>query len=197
MVPDQGARDASHELALWLAAATDADPAQVEAEIANGERRRSFVVDELLEAGFTGPALHEFVLRLTGLGPDDAETLIAEREQLIDTNPHQAPQRDRRLAENEMLFRTLNEHVARLRVANPSLVVLDILCECADRSCLKLLTIEQSEYEWLRQNPRRFVVLPGHEAPAVEQVVERHPGYLIIEKHVETHHQVEAEIHKP
>ena len=38
-----------------------------------------------------------------------------------------------------------------------------------------------AEYEWLRQNPRRFVVLPGHEAPAVEQVVEHFDGYVIVE----------------
>ncbi len=57
---------------------------------------------------------------------------------------------------------------------------------------MKALTIEAAEYEWLRQNPLRFAVLPGHEAPAVEDVVERHSGYLIVEKHLETHSQVEA-----
>jgi len=54
-----------------------------------------------------------------------------------------------------------------------------------------VLTIPRSEYEWLRQNPWRFLVLPGHEAPAVENVVERYDGYVIVEKHVETHDQVE------
>jgi hypothetical protein len=194
MAPDQDARDAGDDLAPWLAAATDGDLARVETELAEGERRRAFVVDELLEAGFTGHALLDLVLRLTGVGPAEAEALIAARERLVDRERVETPKRDRRLAENEMLFRAANERVSRLSGSDPPSVELDVICECADRGCLKLLTIERSEYEWLRQNPWRFVVLPGHEAPAVEDVVERHRGYLIVEKHVETHDQVEAEV---
>ncbi len=62
---------------------------------------------------------------------------------------------------------------------------------------LQVLTIEVAEYEWLRQNPRRFAVSPGHEAPAVEDVVERHDRFLIAEKHAATHHQVEAADPRP
>jgi hypothetical protein len=183
---------AKPDLAPWLAAATNSDPAQVEAELAQGERRRTFVVDELLEAGFTGYELLSFVTRLTGVDEAEARGLIAARERLIDPIRADVPERDRRLAKNEMLFRAANEQVARVTGAGPASSELDVVCECADRGCMKTLTMPRSEYEWLRQNPWRFVVLPGHEAPAVEDVVERHHGYVIVEKHTETHDQVEG-----
>ena len=63
----------------WLAAQTHTDARQVEEELELASRRRVFVVDELLEAGFTGPALLGGVVRLTALPEADARRLIAER----------------------------------------------------------------------------------------------------------------------
>jgi hypothetical protein len=63
----------------WLASQTHTDARQVRDELELGARRRIFVVDELLDAGFIGPALLEGVIRLTALGKDDARTLIETR----------------------------------------------------------------------------------------------------------------------
>lgn len=63
----------------WLAAATGTDVEQVHRELEEGERRRIFVADELIDAGFTGPALLDGVMRLTGLDDAQARALIAER----------------------------------------------------------------------------------------------------------------------
>ena len=60
-----------------------------------------------------------------------------------------------------------------------------------------MLTIAGAEYEWLRQNPRRFAVLPGHEAPSVEDVVERHERFVIVEPHPETRGDAEAADPRP
>jgi len=38
------------------------------------------------------------------------------------------------------------------------------------------------EYEAVRANPRRFMVVAGHERLDAETVVERHPEYLVVEK---------------
>jgi hypothetical protein len=65
----------------WLAAATGTDVEQVHREREEGERRRNFVADELIEAGFTGPALLDGVMRLTGLDEPGARALIARRSQ--------------------------------------------------------------------------------------------------------------------
>jgi hypothetical protein len=45
-----------------------------------------------------------------------------------------------------------------------------------------LIELTVREYELIRANPRRFVVVPGHEYPGVETVVGARPGYVIVEK---------------
>ncbi|HET9507850.1 MAG TPA: hypothetical protein VFO81_07890 [Gaiellaceae bacterium] len=182
-------------LTEWLAARTQTDPEQIEAELQLGERRRAVVVDELVAAGLAGSELLEQVMGLTGLDAAGARALIAARA----ANPRGGGQttvskRDERLAQNEVMFRRVNERIVsdlRARRDGGS-HELEIVCECSDRDCLRVLRIEVAEYEWLRLNPRRFAVLPGHEAPAVEDVVERHDRFVVVEKHAETHGQVDA-----
>ena len=176
-------------LASWLAEQGDVDPEQVAAELEIGARRRAFVVDELVDAGFEGAELVELTMALTGLDNAGAQDLIAARPESGET---EVPKRDRRLAQNEILFRRVNERLAAGDGSSAPPRVHELVCECSDRECVNVLRIEAAEYEWLRQNPRRFAVLPGHEAPAVEDVVERHDRFVIVEKHVETHDQVEA-----
>ena len=163
----------------WLAKATAADPAEVVAGLDEGTRRRIFVVDELLDSGYRGGELLGLVERLTGMDDAEARALIAAREAVAD-RPEMRP-RDRRLTENEELFRRANEEIVRQQLHGDVPHTLDVLCECTDRDCRRKLTMPLSEYEWLRQNDRRFVVLPGHEAPAVERVVERFDGFVIVE----------------
>jgi hypothetical protein len=42
-----------------------------------------------------------------------------------------------------------------------------------------------AEYEAIRAEPTRFFVVPGHERPEIESVVERHGAYLVVEKREE------------
>ena len=56
-------------------------------------------------------------------------------------------------------------------------------CECARLECNSAIELSLSEYERVRGNPRRFVILPGHELSDVDVVVERRPGYVVVEKH--------------
>ena len=98
--------------------------------------------------------------------------------------------REERLAENEILFRRVNERIVELTDHWGG--SLDLVCECANPECASMMKATLHEYEVLRQNPRRFAVLPGHEIPEIEEVVERNERYLVVEKHVETHDQVES-----
>jgi hypothetical protein len=188
--PDDEHEPRDPGLAAWLAARTHVEPEQVEAELALGERRRAFVAAELAEAGYTGAELLELVMRLTGVDAAAARALVAARGGAA----HEAvvSKRDDRLAQNEIMFRRVNERIAAddHDVTTPH--ELELVCECSDRECLEALRIEVAEYEWLRSSPRRFAVLPGHEAPAVEDVVERHDRFVVVEKHAESHAQVDA-----
>jgi hypothetical protein len=56
------------------------------------------------------------------------------------------------------------------------------LCECADPGCRKHVGLTRPEYEAVRADPMHFAVVPGHEIPDVESVVETHDGYVVIEK---------------
>jgi hypothetical protein len=98
--------------------------------------------------------------------------------------------REERLAQNEILFRQVNERI--VAITDQWSGNLDLICECADDKCTARMELRLGEYEQLRQNPRRFAVLPGHEVLDIEEVVERNERYLVVEKHVDTHDQVEA-----
>jgi hypothetical protein len=56
------------------------------------------------------------------------------------------------------------------------------VCECADDACIERLTLDPDAYTRVRSEPRWFIVLPGHEDPALERVIETHGSYLIVEK---------------
>jgi hypothetical protein len=178
-----GSTSSDRDPAAWLAAATGEDAGRVAAELEEGARRRTFVVNELLEAGYRGGELLDLVMRLTGLDTAQASALIRACERLVESPAAPVSPRDSRLAENELQFRRANEERVRAQTEDSLPEWLEILCECADRDCRQSLVIATAEYEWLRQNPARFAVLPGHEAPAVEAVVERLPGCAIVELH--------------
>ncbi len=87
-----------------------------------------------------------------------------------------------RIADNETRFRDVNEAIRRGSWPGEDDGAGAFRCECARRECNRLVTISPREYERVRANPRRFLVLPGHQAPRGEAVVERHRGYLVVEK---------------
>ncbi|HTX29995.1 MAG TPA: hypothetical protein VMD09_01345 [Solirubrobacteraceae bacterium] len=87
-----------------------------------------------------------------------------------------------RLGANEAVFREINEGIERGHWPGEEDAPVGFRCECARLGCNELIELSPHEYEHVRADPRRFIVLPGHERPEVETVVERWSGYLIVEK---------------
>lgn len=89
-------------------------------------------------------------------------------------------QEDRR-AENEALFRTANESIKRAaeREQRPATA---FICECGRESCLETLVVSHETYRRVRGETDQFLLIPGHELDADEQVVEHGDGYLIVDK---------------
>jgi hypothetical protein len=85
------------------------------------------------------------------------------------------------MAQNETLARHMNEAIEREAGEEPG-AAHQFLCECAQTSCTSTLNIRPGAYMRVRTQPRRFIVLPGHEDPEIEQTVETHDGYVVIEK---------------
>lgn len=79
---------------------------------------------------------------------------------------------DERLAKNEILFRAVNERLDNMSAAIPWEKSTQYLCECSDMSCIESIELAQEEYEHARSRPTVFFVVPGHERPALEKVIE-------------------------
>lgn len=89
---------------------------------------------------------------------------------------------EQRAARNEALFREVNENIADLEARFDAGRELEFLCECAKVDCTERIVVDPAAYRSVREHSGRFFVRPGHEVPEIERVVERHPGYLIVEK---------------
>jgi hypothetical protein len=98
-------------------------------------------------------------------------------------DPMSDDEREIRAARNQAIFRSVNE---RMRTLNDAFRGMrdssTIACECANINCVEQVDIAVADYEAVRASPRRFVVLPGHVYPEIEQVVEQAEGFVVVEK---------------
>jgi hypothetical protein len=88
-----------------------------------------------------------------------------------------------RLAKREALFRVTNEEIVRVndQFAGDS-SALEIACECGRSGCAEVIALPRSVYEQTRREPRRFLLMPGHQLPEIERVVSRYDGFVTVEK---------------
>ena len=89
----------------------------------------------------------------------------------------------RRLAQNEVLFRDLNQEIKAVAdelggFDHP----YDFVCECSDVRCNTRVTATLREYESVRARPDRFLLADGHEMPELERVVARNSRFATVEK---------------
>ena len=84
-------------------------------------------------------------------------------------------------ARRQIVFREVNENIARLtRVIDASGCKL-LICECSDASCAESLEITTAEFDGVRSKPNRFVVLHGHQTED-DRVVDGNGRFLVVEK---------------
>jgi hypothetical protein len=86
------------------------------------------------------------------------------------------------IGRRQSLFRDVNEHIDELAEGFDLLDQVPIICECASTECNEQIGLTQAEYETLRRIPTHFAVLPGHDIPDVEQVVEQNERFVTVEK---------------
>jgi hypothetical protein len=92
------------------------------------------------------------------------------------------PESERRLARNEGLFRETNEAIERGQWPNDPAKLVRFRCECSRLDCSEAVELTLAEYEQVRDAPRRFVLVPGHEMTEIETVVRRASSHVIVEK---------------
>jgi hypothetical protein len=88
-----------------------------------------------------------------------------------------------RAAENQSIFRDVNERVDELNREHAVFSeVSEWVCECADASCTERISMTMSEYESVRAHPNKFAVVPGHELLDVEFVIEANERFVTVSK---------------
>jgi inactivated superfamily I helicase len=91
--------------------------------------------------------------------------------------------REERTAKNESLFREVNERIGEAAQRTVAIATdADFVCECASLACTERITIGLDEYAWVRSEPKRFMLVAGHEQADIEQIVTRRDGYVVVEK---------------
>jgi hypothetical protein len=94
--------------------------------------------------------------------------------------------RQLRMAENETLFREVNEGVRAIASIHGSDDHLyEFYCECSNTDCTFQLQATLTEYEAVRAHPDRFIVARAHQLPEIETVAERSERWWVVEKHGE------------
>jgi hypothetical protein len=87
-----------------------------------------------------------------------------------------------RAARNEEVFRGVNEQIEeggeRHGVASP----LRFYCECDRVACFEMVELQADEYRRVLERRYCFVVVPGHDDPRVERLVEEHDTHCVVEK---------------
>jgi hypothetical protein len=93
--------------------------------------------------------------------------------------------RGRRAAENQSVFRSINERIGELNEGWEALsTVGSWMCECVQLDCTEMVQMTIAEYEAVRADPTHFVVAIGdeHVIEKVEHVIERNDRYWVVEK---------------
>ena len=94
----------------------------------------------------------------------------------------------RRLRENEDLMQSLNERMDDRTSAIRDEDHLDqgapvaFFCECSDLSCRGRIQLSPATFHEIHRDTERFVLLPGHEIPAIERVVDEGDGFVVVRK---------------
>jgi hypothetical protein len=92
----------------------------------------------------------------------------------------------RRSAENQSRFRDVNEQIElaadRMHLLGP----VPFVCECPRLACSELVSLSLESYEEIRQYPRRFFTIVGHQDGALAHgagvIVHEAPDHVVVDQ---------------
>lgn len=88
---------------------------------------------------------------------------------------------------NDARFRDVNEAIRSGRWPGEDGAPGAFRCECAHLGCNEMIELSLEEYERVRAGADRFVLAPNHHRPELEDVLEDHGRYLVVEKRRQEH----------
>lgn len=103
---------------------------------------------------------------------------------------------ERKLVENEVIFRQTNENVlsglkevaklaedADQKDLAPDLnQPVQFYCECSNENCRERVKLSPHDYEALHQNKSQFILLSGHNLPQIERTMRAEDNFIVVEK---------------
>lgn len=99
----------------------------------------------------------------------------------------------RRAARNEELVRDVNRQIEEGASLHEVTSSMPLHCECAQPGCLEKIDVDPRTYEPILDERYRFIVVPGHVLPEIEQVVEEQEAFVVVEKTGEARQQIDAD----
>jgi hypothetical protein len=94
-------------------------------------------------------------------------------------------QREARAVKNELVFRAVNEQIVKMTERfRAQLSDIDIVCECANTTCVGTIRIDAAAFAEIERAEGTFLVLPGHEDESVEEVVAQREAYVVVFKQI-------------
>jgi hypothetical protein len=101
--------------------------------------------------------------------------------------------REERMAMNEAASREINEEIERTHQGDPPGRRFAITCECALKSCDRLIEITTAEYQEVRSDARQFAIVPEHFIGDIERIVFENDRFVVVAKRAGTPADVATE----
>jgi len=98
-----------------------------------------------------------------------------------------------RAARNEEVFRGVNERIEEGAEQHHVSGSLPFHCECGAGACVETIAIPPARYAAIVRQRYHFVVIPGHEEPRIERVVDTEADFLVVEKIGEAREQIDRD----
>jgi hypothetical protein len=90
--------------------------------------------------------------------------------------------REERMAKNEAASRGSNEEIEEGHQLDPPGRRFQITCECALKTCGRVITITVDEYRHVRMDPRQFAVVPEQLIGDIEWIVYENDRFAVVAK---------------
>ena len=104
---------------------------------------------------------------------------------------------ERRMAENEVIFREINKKVQKgydeinkiaSEEGDASMYfdenqLLHFYCECSDKNCRERIKVSLKNYNKIHKSKDNFMILRGHNVAKIEDVIVKEPEYWVVKKH--------------
>ena len=91
-------------------------------------------------------------------------------------------EREERIARNEAAAREINERLEGAQGERSRDEEIRMICECGRETCDRVVAISIAEYEQVRSDAHRFVMVREHVIPDMERVVEETGRYVVAVK---------------